>query len=301
MDTDKRFNLIIGLLVFFAVVSTVSAFMGYRALSLSRQTEGDRRAIETLKAQVDRITAQMADLKAQKGRPSDQMARGMDFPPPPPAWMDPASRDPRGPEPKEPGAQPRKLSKSDAPVPPGASPEVAAHRKELMERNAQFHEADQNKYGKRLQALYDAARNQTPDGDTQHTDNAFKQLLTEYPDAYATGMVAGERALEAALRANTVGAEEYYQMLAGNENFSSLVTDSGVEVMPALEGYLAYQYLQQNRFTEVESILESLEGNYGSGMMAVPGPRGEPEWRSVTEVVQRLRTQLNSSTGSSTE
>lgn len=295
MDEQRKNTLIMVLLIVLTIVSTLSAFMGYQALAVSRRAEQDRQALQALKAQVDRITLQLANFKGWMDKGGEHLARGPGFGPPmgPPGPM-PGSIPPNSPPPP-PGMRGPDGS-SPGPTAVNLTPErVSSHRKDLLNRNAALHQADREKYGDQAGALFYASRFNPSGGGAgaEASEAAFSQLLTEYPEANATGMAIGERALESALKANTVAAEEYYKMLTANENFSSVVTDQGIEVMPALQGYLAYQYIQQGRFNEVETLLDSLESNYGDGLMAVPGQRGEAEWRPVSEVSRDLRSQLN--------
>jgi hypothetical protein len=302
MNDNKHSAWMIGLLILLLAVSAVSVTMSYQALSLSRQVEQDRRQLQLLKAQVDRINGQLAEVSGKLGKMPVQMGRQPDFPPPPGPFPGQPFPPPdlKGLQKQGNGLVSGKIPKDAGPPPPPPPMElvnteqVASHRKDLIERNASLHQADRDKYGDRLQTLYQAARNSPGLGsDSGDSDTALQQMLTDFPEANATGMVLGEKALESALKANTAAAEEYYRTMSSNENFASLVTDSGVEVMPALQGYLAYQYIQQGRIADAESIIQSLEGSYGSGLVAVPGPRGEPEWRPVADVVKGLRSQIN--------
>jgi hypothetical protein len=56
-------------------------------------------------------------------------------------------------------------------------------------------------------------------------------MLSDYPDAYATGMAIAERSLRSAIMRETNGVQDYYSLLLENDNFSDVVTDCGVEAI----------------------------------------------------------------------
>ena len=291
-----------GLVVLVALVSGVKACKSYQ--TMSQHVEEDRRALHSLQADLSRISTQLADIKARMARMPERPVQMSNLSPPPLNWENQSSRGPK------PDMRPPMDSETGSnfppppPPPPAAnigSEKVAAYRTELIDRNAQQHQADRAIYGDRVGELYQAARAAPMSGGTgsgsgsssQGGNSALQTLISEYPQANATGMALSERALQAARVANTVDAEQYYNTLASNENFANIVTDQGVEAVPALQAYLAYQYLQQNRLDEANTLLQTLEKNYASSMVAIPSRQGGGvNYRSVTETVNNLRSRM---------
>lgn len=303
MNDLERPKLIIIIMVLLAIVCVVSAYVSYQAISLSRQVEQDRIALGVFKGRVDQLSVQLASLQSKMSKALESPWRPVDLGLPQQGWNEaappgPAGRGP-GPKPKDSASDARKAMKEGAlpPQPPSANTEsskqTASPREKFIARNVAQRQADFDRYGDAVAVLYGSARTMPgPGGETQESSAAFQQLLSQYPESNATGLAIGERALQSALQANTLAAEQYYQMMTGNENYSSIVTERGVEVMPALQGYLADQYIQQGRFDEAEALIQSLETNYGSEQMATPGRQGEQQFRPVTDVTTRLREQL---------
>lgn len=302
MDEKKTSQWITTLVIVLCVANVLALLLGYRAMSLARQGQSGSPALAQLQEQVDLLNKELADMRSKVDKKFEQLARNnWAMHPPmlreghlPPRQMGDL-RGPKGPPGGPPGSGPE-AGPADIPQPEALNPEqVATYRKNLIERNGKLHQADQERYGNQLAALYAAARaNSGPTGSNSESDTALSQLRSQYPDANATGMVIGEKALQAAGQANTLAVEQYYSMLMENQNFSSIVIDSGVEVVPSIQSYLAYQYLQQGQTAKAEAVLQSLESSYGQGMVAVPGPSGNPEFRPVSEVVNGMRTQLGS-------
>lgn len=145
-------------------------------------------------------------------------------------------------------------------------------RQELREKNSEQHEADKSFYGEELNSLYQSARflriNPSSEEDRE---NAFKELLTKYPDSYATAMVIAERALISARRRDTQAVEKYYNMLKNNENenFQSVVIDRGIEAMPNIEHSLAWLYFREGRMDDAKIMTESLDKNYTQSLVTV--------------------------------
>jgi hypothetical protein len=290
-----------GLAVLLALISGVSAYRNYRAMG--QQLQEDRRVLQSLQTEIARINTQLADVKGKLARLPDRPINLGGLPPPPMDWSDPSSRrPPPGPPPFGQGTDDSTAAsplKDGLPPPPPSmaqntgSERVTSYRKELIDRNAQLHQADRAIYGDEVAELYQAARTSpTSSSGGQESNAAMNKLLSEYPQSNTTAILLSEKALQAASQANTVAAEQFYKTLSANENFASVVTDSGVEAMPALQSYLAYQYIQQNRTVEASAILDSLEKNYGSSMIATPGQRGQVEYRPVSDAVKGLRSQI---------
>ncbi|MCX7846605.1 MAG: hypothetical protein N2595_01015 [bacterium] len=175
---------------------------------------------------------------------------------------------------------------------------VAEVRQRLHRRNEELHAQDRNLYGEGLRELYERARFRWGRGrrSNEEREKAFQEMLQSYPEANATAMVAAERALGALFRGNLEEAERYHAFLQGNPKFAEVVTDWGIEALPAIQTGLAHAYLQRNRRQEAEQLLNNLERNYSSSYILVPGggPRGgfEPRWERVSDVVARLRARM---------
>lgn len=293
-----------GSVVCLALIVGVSVYRSYRAMS--EQVQEDRRVIGSLKDDINIINRQLVTIKDKLNKISQRS---------PTFTFAPLPLDLAGPPPRRPGFGPNHprqfgtdlAAEGDAgdrfvPPPGTSAPSVnseqaTAYRKELIHRNVALHEEDRLNYGDQVTELYQAAHTDPRmQGDSQVSEIAFQQLVKEYPQSNATGMLISEKALQAARQANTVLAEQYYQSLSSNANFSSIVTDGGVEAKPALQSYLAYQYIQQNRFSEATTLIQSLQNNYGSGQIATPGPQGMV-MQPVANVVKSLQAQLTEATG----
>jgi tetratricopeptide (TPR) repeat protein len=172
--------------------------------------------------------------------------------------------------------------------------QVDQRREQQLENNRNFHKADADQYGEELMALYERARLRRGGGtDRQERDSAFAELLAKYPEAYATGMAIAERAFVSGFRRNTSEVEKYYDMLRENENFSHIVTDRGVEVMPNIEYYLARQYLRQGNNDDAMALIESIEINYPDSLLFTRGSGGGRRWQPAAQVVGNLRREAD--------
>jgi tetratricopeptide (TPR) repeat protein len=168
-------------------------------------------------------------------------------------------------------------------------------REQRLQINTELHKADEDRYGPELMALYERARlRRRSDTDRQESDRAFAELLAKYPEAYATGMAIGERALISGYRKDTSEVEKYYDMLRQNENFSNVVTDRGVEAMPNIEYYLARQYLRQGNTENALALVESLEKNYPDSRLFTGRFGSRQRWQPVSQVIPGLRQEAES-------
>jgi hypothetical protein len=169
-------------------------------------------------------------------------------------------------------------------------------RELLLEINTELHQADEDRYGPELMALYEKARlRRRGEPDRQASDRAFAELLAKYPDAYATGMAIAERAMFSGFRRNTTEVEKYYDMLRRNENFLNVVTDRGVEAMPNIEYYLARQYLRQGNPDNALALVESLEKNYPNSRLFTGRFGSGQRWQPASQVIPSLRQEVESS------
>jgi hypothetical protein len=296
-----------GLVVLLALISSVGAYRSYRAMG--QQVTEDRRVLQSLQTEMGQLSTQLADIKSKLAKIPDRPINLGGLPPPPMDWGDPSARRLPPPPPSfqqgKNDSTPGGLPRDGMPSPPASlaqntgSERVASYRKELIERNAQLHQADRAIYGDEIAELYQAARTApTSSAASESSNAAMNKLLTDYPQSNTTAILLSEKALQAASRADTAAAQQYYTTLSANENFSAVVTDSGVEAQPALQSYLAYQYIQQNRIEDANALLDSLEKNYSSSMLTTPGPQGQAQYRSVGELVKALRERMT--TGTST-
>lgn len=173
--------------------------------------------------------------------------------------------------------------------------QTAMQHEQLLGINAQFHKADEDRYGPELMALYEQARlRRRGDPNRQESDRAFAELLAKYPEAYATGMAIAERALISGFRRDTSEVEKYYDMLRQNENFSNVVTDRGVEAMPNIEYYLARQYLREGSIDSALTLIESLEKNYPDSRLFTRRFGSRQRWQPASQVVPSLRQEAES-------
>ena len=171
---------------------------------------------------------------------------------------------------------------------------AASYRRDLMERNRELHSADEGKYDEEMQSLYEKARlRRGTDPKDKELENSFNEMLEKYPDAYATAVLIAERALVSAFKRDVTQVEEYHDLLLSSENesFSNVVTNQGIEAMPAIEHYLVRQYIQQGRTEEAEFLIDSLDRNYPDSLLFSRrrGQRG-PNLQPVSEAVPRLRS-----------
>jgi len=171
------------------------------------------------------------------------------------------------------------------------------HQAMLIQRKIANQKADVDKYG---QGVLDLARKAIGNG--QDSDAAYKKLTTEYADTSLAGSVIAERALVAAIDLNTEEVEEYYNQLTSNPQYKESVTELGIEATPALQGYLARQYISTGRFEEANSLIESLSTDYGNKYVPEKGEGSRPEWQSGNDIVTQLRQELqNASSGNPSE
>ena len=173
--------------------------------------------------------------------------------------------------------------------------QTAMQREQLLQINTQLHNADEDRYGPELMALYERARlRRRDDADRQESDRAFAELLAKYPEAYATGMAIAERALVSGFRKNTSEVEKYYEMLRQNENFANVVTDRGVEAVPNIEYYLVRQYLRQGSIDSALVLIDSLEKNYPDSRLFAGRSGSRRRWQPASQLIPKLRQEAES-------
>jgi hypothetical protein len=165
------------------------------------------------------------------------------------------------------------------------------HQSTLIERRLLRQKADVDKYGN---AILDLARR--ANGNTTDGDEAFNQLLTNYSDTSIAGSAIAERALSAAIDLNTNDVEKYYNQLVSNANYKDSVTEQGIEATPALQGFLARQYISSGRFEEANSLIESLNSEYGDQYVPEKGEGSRPEWNTGSDIAKQLRQELQNAT-----
>jgi hypothetical protein len=166
---------------------------------------------------------------------------------------------------------------------------VSSYRQQILERNRELHQSDRNQYNEELMALYERARIRPGQGNAEDREEAFKELLTKFPDAYATGMAIAERGLMSAFMRKNQDVEEYYVMLNENDKFSDIVTDWGAEAMPNLENYLANSYIGEGRIEEALVFIESLESKYPDSFVLTRGDGFRPKWLPASQAAENLR------------
>jgi hypothetical protein len=168
--------------------------------------------------------------------------------------------------------------------------QVGNYREQILAKNHELHQLDRNQYHEELMALYDRARlRRRGEGNAEDQEEAFSEMLTKFPDAYATGMAIAERALRSAFMRKSNDVEKYYDMLHENNKFSNIVTDRGMEAMPNIENYLAYSYIRKGRVDEAQIFIESLESKYASSFVLTRGADGRLKWLPASQVAANLR------------
>ena len=171
--------------------------------------------------------------------------------------------------------------------------QITAHRQQLLQKDRESLGADRKNYDEELMSLYELARRRRgSDTDRETRENAFKEMLEKYPDAYATAKVIAERAVRSAFRRNTTAVEEYYHLLNQDNKFSTVTTDRGMEVLPNIENYLAQQYLQDGRIEDARVLRDSLELNYADSYILSREPGAGWRWLPVSQVVSKLDQQI---------
>lgn len=174
---------------------------------------------------------------------------------------------------------------------------VRSQMQALMEKNKELHQTDRDRYGEQLNDLYSKARpmkGETNDPEAQaESDQALATLLSQYPEANATGMVIAERALASALAMNTSDVEKYYTMLKGKESFSGVVTDNGIEAVPTLQVFIARNQLQSGNKKAAEQLVTDLAKNYPDSLVCDRElGSGQPVWIPASKVLFDLQNQI---------
>ncbi len=248
MSDRKLSPLIIGFIGALVVINVFGIAKSFEALSLAREAQVSAATLSALQEQMERMRSELSDMTKKLAQGPAQFGRPAGPPPsfagvhpgfPPGSTADLAlmNRPARANSPQQAGNTPAQPSGPQKKVAPQV---LASHRKDLIERITNYHQEDAARYGDKITEYYDAARrDRGPSGSNMESDQAFSQLLSEYPDAHATGMVIAEKAIEAAGQANTVAVEQLYSLLQERQDYSSIVTDSGMEAVPAIQAYLA--------------------------------------------------------------
>ncbi len=175
---------------------------------------------------------------------------------------------------------------------------IRSYHQSLLERNSEQHTMDKERYDEELNRLYNLARFRrgTVSGSGER-ETAFDELLSKYPDAYATAMVVAERAIMAGFRRDFEKVENYYDILikTGNQDVPSVVTDRGTEALPNIEHTLARHYISTGRTREADQMIESLESNYNDSMVVVRKRGSGPFLQPISKVIEELK-KLNDTT-----
>ena len=167
---------------------------------------------------------------------------------------------------------------------------VSNYREQILARNSELHQLDRKQYQEELMDLYDRARlRRRGEGNADDQEKAFSEMLTKFPDAYATGMAIAERALRSAFMRKSYDVEEYYSMLRENDKFSNIATDRGMEDVPNLENYLAYSYIREGRVEEAQVFIESLESKYANSFVLTRGAGLRLKWLPASQAAENLR------------
>ncbi len=171
-------------------------------------------------------------------------------------------------------------------------------RKKKSERAVEMRKRDLESYGQesyqRISDLYDKARPQRGnETEAQRTEReaATKSLLTDYPEAWSTSVAVAEQGLDAAMNHNTENAEQYYESLMTTSPYSDVVTEQGIEAIPALQSYLARQYVQEGRYDEAATVIDALS-THSDAVIMEPSEMGQPVTKTAQEIVTELREKL---------
>ena len=147
--------------------------------------------------------------------------------------------------------------------------------------------ADRDEYGDIIVDLYTLARARwIPNGDNSAREDAFKTLTEQYPEANLTAMVTAERAIAAGLNGNVKAVADYYSMLSDNPYSGSVITERGIEPMPALEYYLARWYISKKQYANAQPLIESLQQNFSGDKIF--NIAAETRWQSGSKVLHKL-------------
>jgi tetratricopeptide (TPR) repeat protein len=176
--------------------------------------------------------------------------------------------------------------------------DIEQYRKKLIDWNAEQRKIDKEQYGEELDELYQHARLARGTGvSAEEREAAFNELLEKYPDSYAAAKLISDRAFLSALMKRDISeTEKYYDMLMANDNdyFRNVVTDTGMEAVPAIEHNLAYLYLRDGRIDEAKSMLDSLDTNYPESFVIIRTPPSGRRFVPVQEAVSMARQRSHS-------
>ncbi len=174
---------------------------------------------------------------------------------------------------------------------------MMSYRQDLLKKNEQYHAADADQYDEGLSAMYKRARfRRGDDPDAKDRIDAFDEMLEKYPDAYATASLIAERALLGTLKRDSQQVEQYYGKLVSGEHgdFPNIITNQGMEALPAIETYLARQYIRDGRTADAETLIDSLEQNYANSLIFTGrrGRSGAP-YQPISNIIPQLRSLLD--------
>ena len=176
---------------------------------------------------------------------------------------------------------------------------VQVRKKSLMTKNSDFHRFDADRYGQALESLYETAllglSREASQEEIAAANQALETLMRDYPESYATGMMMAEEALSAAMEMNASEAETYYQELRNSSKFKDIVTDNGIEAVPAIQSYLVREYIQAGRTDEANALIQDMEENFGDSIVPERSPPGsEPTFKTSAETASDLRQMIKS-------
>jgi len=307
MDNSLKVSICVGL--FAAVICAISALYSYRAYDLSRKVEeAHQQSLDTLHHNVARLEATLIEINHQFAAGLDQTDRTV-------AGLNSKKLKTRGSQPSVAQLQTlqqleqildstglARLAENENIDPAilqqmydeyAQRNQMTVYRQQLMQKNGEHLDADRKNYGEDLMALYELARlRRGSDVDRETREKAFEEMLEKYPDTYATAKVVGERAVRSAFRRNTAAVEEYYDMLRQNDNYATVTTERGMEVMPNVEHYLAQQYLRDGRMEEARALRDSLELNFTGSYILTRDPGAGWKWVPVSQIVSKLDQQI---------
>ena len=309
MQKDKSLKVSIGVGLFVVLICIITAIYSYQVYDSSRNRQlVHQQSLDILHQKVARLEAALTDINSKLAAGQNQTERTV-------AGLNSKKMKTRGSQPS--GAQLQTLQQMEQildstgllrlaeneNIDPGILQQmydeyaqrnqIAVYRQQLLQKNGEHLDADKKNYGEDLMSLYELARlRRGSDVDRETREKAFEEMLEKYPDTYATAKVVGERAVRSAFRRNTAAVEEYYDMLRQNDNYATVTTERGMEVMPNVEHYLAQQYLRDGRIEDARVLKDSLELNFSGSYILTRDPGTGWKWLPVSQVVSKLDQQL---------
>jgi hypothetical protein len=182
------------------------------------------------------------------------------------------------------------------------------YRTAMSEFNTAQHQADEEEYGEDLKKMYETTRFQRGGRGGRNRDQnmsrekaeakrktAVNDLIEQYPDSNAAGILIAETGMRAAMRGKIEDAEKYYNMMTESDSRSQIVTDRGTKALPAMQYYLAAQYIEAGRMQDAENLIYQLEQNDSDMISSGRGGRGRrggTSYQTTQDAAKSLRKRM---------